>query len=583
MKIIYIQKLKTDHNKLADELMQLKSAEFPSAKKLVLAKIKDLKLAEDSFNRQWNRELLLNEDSVKNSYQRQITSLCSSIPEDCMVKCSRQTKSSKGNVDTVRMALDAARKKFAQISYSIVEKELQAAKKIEVCTGVDVAENSLHFFRVKDSMTRHRYLLRKDLENLAKEINAANTEVERLSKISEKCNAGVMPLLPGQEESPAQLRAKKARLAVQLARLNPLIADLRVSIVRRTIRLLEDIDSFEKAAKVHTELMVSKSEARVLSSLAIQRKTLLVRAFRKDSLTDLELDSDDSEELGVLRESTKDDLLRIINAAAPDPRREDELIRAQNELQALEERQSKEEIAAIDLNADIQIAKARLGAEEAERDLWADWVHSAMTQETDRPGQGPLSRIGCKQAALDEANVRLRSALREAERDAEQQCRTSTPASEEHPNTERRKMAWVPATAISPANLAKAVGKLDAQAQRAMRRAAQCLHGPASTLVSPPPRDWARVCKEIVDAEQELQLLCSRQRLRSLTPQPFPPRRGQSLATSTLESPRDTPTPSTSRRGLSVAAVDSPQQTPPPSIAGVGLFVSSPQLYPTKR
>jgi hypothetical protein len=571
LKIKYIQKLKTDHTKLVEELRQLKSAEFPNTKKLVLAKTKDLKLAEDSFNRQWRRESMLREYSLKNSHRSQIISLCSSVPEVCMVECCRQTKSIKVNVDTERMALDAARRKLSQISYAIIEKELQAAKKIEVCTGVDVAENSLHFFRVKDSMARHRYLLRKDLENLAKEIEAANVEVERLSKISEKCNAGVVALIPGQEESPAQLRAKKARLAVQLARVNPLIADLRVSIVHRTIRLLEDIDSFEKAAKVHTELMVSKSEARVRSKLAIQRKNSLVRAFRKDNLTDLELDSDDSEELGVLRESTKDDLLRLINAAAADPSREDELIRAQNELQALEEKQREEEIAAIDLHADIQIAKARLGAEEAEKNLWADWMHCAMTQETDRPGQGPLSRIGRGQAALDEANTRLRNALREVERGAEQQCRKSTPASEEYPDIERRKVAWVPATAISPANLAKAVGKVDAQAQRAMHRAANCLHGPASTLVSPPPRDWARTCKEISDAERELQLLCSRQRLRSPTPPPFFPRRCQSMATT--ESSRDNPTPSTSRRGLSLAAVDSPRETPPPSTLGHGQFV----------
>ncbi len=500
-----------------------------------------------------------------------------------MVKCSRQTKMTKVNVDAGRIALDAARKKFLHVSCSIVEKELQAAKKLEVSTGVDVAENSLHFFRVKDSMARHRYLLRKDLENLANEIESANAEVERLSKISEKCNAGVMPLMPGQEESAAQLRAKKARLAVQLARLNPLIAELRVSIVRRTILLLEDVDSFGTAAKVHTERMVSKSEARVRSNLAMKRKTLLVRAVGKDTLTDLELDSDDSEELSFLRESTQDDLLRLIDAAAADPSRLDDLIRAQHELRALEEKQRKDEIAAVDLHAEIRIAKARLGVEEAERNLWADWAHSAIAQETDRPGQGPLSRIGRRQAALDEENVRLRSSLREAERDAEQQRRTSTPASEEPPNTEGRKAVWMPAAAVSPANLARAVGKLDAQAQRALLRAAQCLHGPASTIVSPPPRDWAQTCKEIADSERELQLLCSRQRLRSPTPPPFCPRRGQSHAMVESETPRETPPPSTSGRGQSLAAFDSPREIPPTSSVGQGQFALPPQFSPRRH
>jgi hypothetical protein len=363
--------------------------------------------------------------------------------------------------------------------------------------------------------------------------------------------------------------------------LNPSIADLRVCIVRRTIRLLEDIDCFEKAVKVHTELMISKSEARVRSNMALQRKRLLVRALGKDDFEDFDLDSDDSEELSYLREPTKDDLVKLLNTAAADPSRREEVFRVNSELQALEEKLSKEEAAAVDLHAEIQVAKARLGAEVAENHLWAEWVHSAVTQETDKPGQGPLSRIGRRQAALDEANVRLKSVLLEVQREAEQQFRKSAAASEENPDTDQRKVSWVPATAVSPSNLAVAVEKLDRQAQRAVHRAAQCLHGPASTLVSTPPRDWAGTCREISEAELDLQRLRSRQRLQSSTPTPssFNQRRGQSLA---LDSPRNTPTPSTPMRWASVASVRSGffRETPSPfSSSGRGQFVRPPTFW----
>ena len=109
--------------------------------------------------------------------------------------------------------------------------------------------NHLAFDKAKERLERAVRGLDRALAGMAREAAAARAGAEELRKKVPKA----APADGGEPDpqSPAEAKARKARMAVEVARLSPALAERRVAVALWTAEALDAVAAFDKGAEHH--------------------------------------------------------------------------------------------------------------------------------------------------------------------------------------------------------------------------------------------------------------------------------------------------------------------------------------------
>ena len=470
--------------------------EFSRAKKVALIKKEKILKFNEFGKGSAAKQALTHEDALD---------FLKLLPEMCFVSTANPEKAQatmQQEEDLKRKAQNAfevAKKKLMLAACDVVIKEIQCAQEFEILSTMNLSVNHLKFEKEGRHITGHESALAEALESLKSEIKSANDHVAIHRKEAEKLEKKLTPADLEDTASPAQVRARKKRMEVEVARLSPQVAEGKVLVAKCTAQLFEAVQAFNKAVEVHGALMVAKAEARVRSRLAMERAERVRAVQRADEgehegrLFALALDEEDTEELDAVKEPSIPDMKRQRNRLVQvvgkvDEKRVEELDRA---MEALEKRQSLESYQATDLNAETQIARLRVGYEAAEASLWEEWVRMATAEETDKPSQDPGTPIPARAARADAAYKEVRAAVIEAKKEVSQQSREELKSPAYLKETPARNALasgrWEPGKGV--ADFAVCLARLERPAERALRMAGRALDGPMGALKAPTPED----------------------------------------------------------------------------------------------
>ena len=132
----------------------------------------------------------------------------------------------------------------------MVGKEVRAARDREAVTAIDLTYNHLAFDKAKGRLERAVRGLDRALAGMAAAASAAQAGAEELRKKVPKA-APADGGEPPDPQSPAEVKARKARMAVEVARLSPALAERRVAVALWTAEALDAVAAFDKGAEHH--------------------------------------------------------------------------------------------------------------------------------------------------------------------------------------------------------------------------------------------------------------------------------------------------------------------------------------------
>lgn len=506
----YAGKLLRNHRDSNEEWIKAK-VEFSRAKQVAKGK----------------REAYLDiSNPTQNSKAKQVTAhddavgLLKLLPEMCFVRTGsgrKERRARKQDEEQVKQkalsAFETAKKRLLLAACDVVRKEMATARELEILSTMHLSMNHLKFKKARRQITLRRDALDRALGSLRSRVKAAKDRVEAQSKEAERLEKKTAPDDP--PESPAQVRARRKRLERETARLCPRVAEGKVAVARRTALLLEAVQAFSKAGEVQGALMVGKSEARVRSRVARERGERVRGVEQPEAgeeehearVLGLALDEEDIDELDAVKEPSVADLKRQMNRLAPVPGEAARVAELQEALVQLERQQALERYQETDLNAEAQIARARVAYEAAEGALWQEWVNVATAEESDRPSQEPGSLIPAKAARADAAYKEVRALVIEAGKEVGGQdrkaCRNPAYLSE---TPARRALAsgrWEPGREVG--NFAACLSRLERPAERALRMAERALDGPMGQLEAPAAADLHAELAELEAARGRLE------------------------------------------------------------------------------
>ena len=404
-----------------------------------------------------------------------------------------------------KKSYESAKKKFAFLACTIVQAELDAAKLCEVVSTTNAHLGCLKFEDSKARMAHVRNILESTIVKFETVLENRNAHMDKLNRkmISMKQKFDVQNDLKNKSKNEYTL--SQARLAIECARLSPVLSDIRIHITRQTISMLEEIIDFDKIALEYRQMLVAKSVSRMSSKLAESRvEEVMLACYSEDILLKLELDIDDSKEIEAMNDITISDLKSELMKLADGE--EEERRRIEDKIAAMEAKERADEALSSDIEAEFLIAKARLDCEIAESDLWAEWVSNAVEEGTPIPLQQSESSIRRKAAKLDSANKALRSQLIQSKQEVSDQKRDQQPAycNESLPNINLAASPWIPNVAVSPAKLATSVSNLKEPALRVLALAEKRLQGQTVELVTPAKTDLSSALLRLEHISQKL-------------------------------------------------------------------------------
>mmetsp|Transcript_63654 Transcript_63654/g.170392 ORF Transcript_63654/g.170392 Transcript_63654/m.170392 type:complete len:517 (+) Transcript_63654:2597-4147(+) len=380
--------------------------------------------------------------------------------------------------------LRIAQKKFATLSIVAVEKEVAFAHANELSTGVDLVGSWQRLEDIKKSVHRSLRLLDKALETLSFWGSFVLAEVEKAAQLADQKALQARPK-PGatvDEDSPLQIRARKARMALDKARLNPELSRARMITFRRMLVVLEIIFSFDKEIQGFNSTMLAKSRAKLFTKLAVMRKDKLVSASSKkqlhvsDSTSKLDRSIEDIEnELRLLTEPNIRDLTSRITQLRLNPQAVLERQKLEAQLENVQKQQNESQWRSSVLNFEFQHLTMLLGAAQAEDALWKAWLARCAADDTDRP-RTDHAQIRDKLKALSLANSLINKVINDAEAQSKEKVPPKTSPLAHEPKPATALADWHPSTEWSAAKITKALSRLQSFAARVGRHAKERLN-----------------------------------------------------------------------------------------------------------
>jgi hypothetical protein len=476
--------------------------------------------------------------------QNNVLDLMTFLPQMCFVRSPTSARVEKKElerkVDVSRKSEATylvAKRKLLLSAIDVVRKEVKTAKDFEVLSTMNLSLNHLKFEKVRKKIEGKRKSLKSSLDTLISRIKEVNEKVEKHKKEADRMEKNFSDADKDDKASSAQVKARKKRLEMELARLNPRVAESKVTVAQCTAQLFESLAAFKTATAMHGDLMIAKSEARVRSRLAKERaKAVLMIAAEENNdekLFALTLEEDDAAELEAVKEPTVLDLQKEMSKLHGT----EEKRRLEDAIDDLKDKKSNEEFYLTDLNAETQIARARVDCEMAESVLWDEWHRLAAVEETDKPVQEKGSSILAKAALVDAANKVLRSSIADATKQVGEQTRSKQ---YKHPDymDEAPKPGslasgqWLPSKEVG--DMSRCLSRLQRPAERAMAMAHKLLHGPTGDVAPPTSQDLEQVVGELKKIQDQVEESARCQRIvkskatrssRDSTPQEISPRK----------------------------------------------------------
>jgi predicted nuclease with TOPRIM domain len=398
----------------------------------------------------------------------------------------------------------AAKRKMILAAFDVVKKEIEAAKEYEILTTLHLSQNSMDCKEAMKEISSKKAALKAALEEFESRVKEARDSVKVNTEEAELLERNLTDFERENKKSRGQVRAISKRLDVEVARLSPQVARCKVMLAECTALLFGAVVAFDQLTSAHSRLMIDKSEARVRSRLAKNRVTqvgLTCSAGTEEALLSLALDEGDTAELNAVREPTvaelQAEISRLSRAAGSDMR----VAELRHNLKALETKREKAEFRSADLDAEVQISRARVECESAEGALWEEWLMVAAAEGNSKPTQRPGSSILAKAAQVDAATLLLRLAVVEAKKAVGEQKRRLLPAyCGEEPNSKALASApWVPSKEVG--DFAQCELRLNPPALRALVFAQKALEQGAALVA--PLRDQCK--EEIAQLDRRLE------------------------------------------------------------------------------